>query len=122
MRMSTEKQLENWNTWQAAWADIPAEQRQSMLEKSIAPEVMYTDPDSVSHGFEEITAKIVKAQENFPGCTFRQEKFHAHHRQAISEWTMLNGEGQPIFIGVSYAQFADDDRLTSMIGFFAPAS
>ena len=120
--MSTDKQLENWNTWQAAWADMPADRRRSMMEASIAPAVVYTDPESVSRGYDEIIVKMVAAQRNFPGCTFHQDKFLAHHEQAISEWTMLDGDGQPIFVGVSYARFADDDRLVSMIGFFEPAS
>jgi hypothetical protein len=120
--MSTDKQLENWNMWQAAWADITMDKRRVMLEASVAPEAVYTDPDSVSHGYDQITAKVVAAQENFPGCSFRQDKFRAHHEQAISEWTMLDGSGQPIFTGVSHARFADDDRLTSMIGFFEPVS
>lgn len=120
--MSIDKQLENWNTWQAAWADIPADERRAMLAASVAPEAVYTDPTSISHGYDEITAKVLAAQVNFPGCTFRPDKFHAHHGQAISEWTMLDGTGKPIFVGVSHARFASDDRLSSMIGFFEPVS
>jgi predicted ester cyclase len=120
--MTTDQQLQNWNTWQAAWTDLPAERRQTMIEHSIAPEVVYTDPNSVSRGYDEITVKMAEAQQNFPGCSFRQVKFRAHHDQAISEWTMLNGDNQPIFTGVSYAHFGSDDRLTSMIGFFEPVS
>lgn len=120
--MSTDQQLQNWNTWQAAWADLPAGRRRTMIEDSIAPEVVYTDPNSVSRGYDEITVKMAEAQQNFPGASFRQETFRAHHDQAISEWTMLNGDGRPVFTGVSYAHFGSDDRLTSMIGFFEPAS
>ena len=120
--MSTDQQLQNWNTWQAAWADLPADRRRSMIEGSIAPAAVYTDPDSISRGYDEITVKMAAAQRNFPGASFRQDKFWAHHDQAISEWTMLNADGQPIFFGVSYSHFGSDDRLTSMIGFFEPAS
>jgi hypothetical protein len=120
--MSTDQQLQNWITWQAAWADLPADRRRTMIEGSIAPEVVYTDPTSVSRGYDEIAVKMAEAQRNFPGASFRQDSFRAHHDQAISGWTMLNGDGRPIFTGVSYAHFGSDDRLTSMIGFFEPAS
>ena len=86
------------------------------------PDVIYTDPSSVSHGYDELTAKMRATQQNFPGATFRNDKFAEHHDQAISQWTMLDGTGRPIFTGVSYARFAGDDRLQSMTGFFEPVS
>ena len=74
-----------------------------MLHQSIAPDVVYTDPTSVSRGYSELTTKMQATQQSFPGTTFRNDKFDTHHNQAISHWTMLNRSGEPIFVGVSYA-------------------
>ena len=52
------------------------------------PGVVYTDPVSVSHGYEEVIAKMETTQRNFPGASFRNDKFAAHHGVAISHWTM----------------------------------
>jgi hypothetical protein len=118
----TDHKLASWNTYQAAWADISNDARQSLLEQSISPDVVYTDPTSVSTGYGELTTKMQATQQNYPGATFRNDKFDTHHNHAISHWTMLDTYGEPIFAGVSYAEFASDDRLKSMIGFFEPVN
>jgi SnoaL-like domain len=115
-----DKFLATWNTYQAAWADVPDGERQKMLDESVAPGCAYTDPTSVSRGHLELTAKMQATQRNFPGATFRNDKFACHHRQAISHWTMFDGSGTAIFTGTSYARYADDGRLTQMTGFFEP--
>lgn len=120
--MNAERALTNWNTYQAAWADISADERQSMIAASISPDVVYTDPTSISHGYNELTAKMEDTQQRFPGATFHNDKFVSHHDQAVSHWTMNDLSGQPIFVGVSTARFDDDDRLASMTGFFEPAA
>lgn len=117
-----DQRLTNWNTYQAAWAAISDQERHGMLETSIVPDVIYTDPSSISRGYDELTSKMRATQENFPGATFRNDKFQSHHDQAVSQWTMLDGGGQPIYKGVSYARFARDARLESMIGFFEPVN
>lgn len=66
--------LKNWNAYQAAWADISTEERRAMVTASISPVVVYTDPTSVSHGYDELTAKMVQTQQRFPGATFSQRQ------------------------------------------------
>ena len=112
--------LAAWNTYQAAWSGVSDNHRQRMLDDSVAPDCVYTDPVSVSRGHRELTAKMQATQANFPGATFRNDKFAHHHDQAISSWTMLNKDGDAIFAGTSYARFGDDGRLAQMTGFFEP--
>lgn len=92
-----------------------------MIEASMVTGVVYTDPSSVSHGYEEVTSKMEITQRNFPGASFRNDKFVTHHGAAISHWTMNDQHGTAIFTGVSFAVFAPDGRLQSMTGFFEPA-
>jgi len=112
--------LATWNTYQAAWSGVSGNDRQRMLDDSVAPHCVYTDPTSVSCGHRELTAKMQATQRNFPGATFRDDKFVHHHDQAISNWTMLDRDGNAIFAGTSYARFGDDGRLAQMTGFFEP--
>jgi pyruvate/2-oxoglutarate dehydrogenase complex dihydrolipoamide dehydrogenase (E3) component len=112
--------LAAWNTYQAAWSGVSDNDRQRMLDDSVAPHCVYTDPTSVSCGHRELTAKMQATQRNFPGATFRNDKFAHHHDQAISNWTMLDRDGNAIFAGTSYARFGDDGRLAQMTGFFEP--
>ncbi|MCO5972409.1 nuclear transport factor 2 family protein [Actinoallomurus soli] len=106
---------------QAAWSAVSDGERQRMLDDSVTPDCVYTDPASVSRGHRELTAKMQTTQRNFPGATFRNDKFAQHHDQAISNWTMFDGDGKAIFTGTSWARYGDDGRLAQMTGFFEPA-
>jgi hypothetical protein len=110
--------LAAWNTYQAAWSRVSDGERQRMLDESVAPDCVYTDPASVSHGHRELTAKMQTTQRNFPGATFRNDKFAHHHGEAVSDWTMFDGNGRAIFTGTSYARYDGDGRLARMTGFF----
>jgi hypothetical protein len=110
--------LAAWHTYQAAWSGVTEAERQRMLDESVAPDCVYTDPTSVSHGHRELTAKMQATQRNFPGATFANDKFVHHHGQAISNWTMFDGNGNAIFTGTSYARYGEDGRLAQMTGFF----
>ena len=126
-RMSTDnpvtdrdRLLAAWNTYQAAWSGLCDGERQTMLDQSVAPDCVYTDPVSVSRGHRELTGKMQATQRNFPGATFRNDKFACHHGQAISHWTMFDGNGTAIFTGTSHARYGEDGRLAQMTGFFEP--
>jgi hypothetical protein len=112
--------LTAWNTYQAAWSGVSDGERQQMLDDSVSPDCVYTDPTSVSRGHRELTAKMQATQRNFPGARFRNDKFAQHHGQAVSSWTMFDGNGNAIFTGTSYARYKDDGRLAQMTGFFEP--
>ncbi len=113
--------LATWTTYQAAWSGVSDSERQKMLDRSVAPDCVYTDPTSVSRGHHELTAKMRATQRNFAGATFRNDKFLCHHDQAISHWTMIDGAGTAVFTGTSYARYGADGRLAQMTGFFEPA-
>ena len=109
-----------WDNFQAAWSNIPADQRTKLLRENLSRDCVYTDPNGIAHGYDEITERIKGTQEQFPGASFAGDTFATHHGQAISTWTMRNGAGNPIFLGKSYARFGEDGRLVQMTGFFEP--
>ena len=114
-------QLATWNTYQGAWANRSAEERQQQLSRSVAAEAVYADPTDECHGLAVLMAHIERSQQRYPGASFRNDKFLAHHDQALSWWTMLAADGSTLATGTSYARFGADGRLTQMTGFFKPA-
>lgn len=118
--MSDEKKLETWKTYQAAWSDMPDDERRSLLSKSVADDCVYSDPTSSCDGVDALVTHIEGSQRKMPGARFRNDKFLDHHQQGLSEWTMFDGKGTEVATGTSYASFGADGRLTQMTGFFEP--
>ena len=114
-------QLATWNTYQAAWASPSAEERQQQLSRSVAAEAVYTDPTAECHGLAALVAHVEQSRQHYPGASFRNDKFLAHHDQALAWWTMRAADGSTLATGTSYARFGADGRLTQMTGFFSPA-
>lgn len=111
-------QLATWNTYQAAWASPSAEERRQQLSRSVADDAVYADPTDECHGQAELLAHMERSQQRYPGASFRNDKFLAHHDQALSWWTMRAANGSTLATGTSYARFGADGRLAQMTGFF----
>lgn len=109
-----------WNNFQAAWSDIPADRRAELLHDNLSEDCVYTDPNGMAHSYDELAERIQGTQTQFPGASFTGDTFTTHHMQAISTWTMRDGENNPIFLGKSFARFGEDGRLVQMTGFFEP--
>ena len=116
--MSKTDRLTIWKTYQAAWSAVDEAERRELLAKSVAPEIVYTDPGSQTHGADELVTRIAASQMQFPGATFRNDNFLGHHDQALFNWTMFAGDGRVFATGSSFARFGDDGRLVQATGFF----
>lgn len=110
--------LATWKRYQAAWSDIGAEERTTLLIGSVAADAVYTDPTNECHGLQELIAKIEQSQQKTPGASFENTKFLTHHQQGLSSWTMRNKEGATLATGNSYARFNAEGLLIQMTGFF----
>jgi len=115
--MLDENYLETWKAYQAAWADIGDEERQALLERSVAPDCAYADSAGDAHGIEALIAYIGKFQQQFPGAFFENNKFASHHGQALAAWWRLDRSDSPPAPGKSYASFAEGGKLVRMTGF-----
>ena len=116
--MTDKAKLATWTTYQAAWSDIPDEERRTLLAKSVDARCAYSDPTDSCVGVEALIARIEQSQKKMPGARFQNDKFLNHHDQGLSEWTMFDGKGAKFATGTSYARFGADGRLTQMTGFF----
>ena len=114
----TEAYLSTWKTYQSAWSDISSAERQTLLERSVAENCIYTDPTTEAHGLDELIATIERFQQSRPGVSFQNDKLLDHHGQGLSYWTMYDKNGTELHKAASYARFGEDGRLTNMTGFF----
>ncbi len=63
-----EEYLATWKRYQAAWSDISAEERKTLLSGSVAADAVYTDPTNECHGLQELIARIEQSQQKTPGA------------------------------------------------------
>lgn len=74
-------------------------------------------------GWEKLSGYMQSLQAQIPGVRFVTEQFLAHGRRSVARWSMLNGAGARLGEGISYAEYDEQQRLTTMTGFFeAPES
>ncbi len=118
--MANDAYLNTWNIYQSAWSDIGAEERRSLLAKSVAENCVYSDPTDHCDGIDALITHIEGSHKKVPGARFRNDKFLDHHGQGLSDWTMFDGKGEVVATGTSYARFGADGRLIRMTGFFEP--
>ena len=108
-----------WNTYQRAWADIPAEEREQRLRETLTPDVAFTNPDADERGIERMIASVNEFQKQYAGCYFRTTLLRQQHGQLVAVWTMFDRNDVPLVNGHSYARFDDQkSRFTQLAGFW----
>ena len=115
--MPSEAYRTTWATYQAAWENVSPEERQTLLNSSVADNCVYTDPLSQTHNRAELIAYIAVFRQSMPDPTFKNYKFLDHHAQSYAEWTLYNNSVE-VQQGASYARYGDDGRITNVTGFF----
>lgn len=108
----------NWTTYQDAWADITATERQALLARVVDETCTFESPSGEGRGYAELTAHIEAFQKQFPGATFKTHAMIAHHGQALAEWMIYDKNGEAYLPGKSYARFGPDGRLVQLVGFW----
>ncbi|WP_446741719.1 hypothetical protein [Silvibacterium acidisoli] len=108
-----------WNTYQHAWSDVPAEERDRLLRSSLAQDVAFTSPDSDDRGIDRMVATITEFQSQFNGCYFRSTLLRQQHGQLLAAWTMFDRNDVALVNGHSYARFDEQQgRITHLAGFW----
>ncbi len=116
--MQNEAYRKTWATYQAAWEDVSAAERQSLLDRSMADDCVYTDPQGQADGRGALIAYIVQFRLAMPGYSFKNRTFTDHHAQSLAGWTLFDADGAEAQPGSSYARYGDDGRITRVTGFF----
>jgi len=115
----TNKTLQQlWKTYQDAWADIAESDRERLLKRSVAEEIVYTNPLAEGQGLANLVRHVGEFQAQFPGAYFKTNKLIDQHGQLLAEWTMFNKDGSEFLTAHSYARFNEQRRLTHLAGFW----
>jgi SnoaL-like domain len=103
----------------ATWNETdPALRRKAVAEVWTA-DGGYVDPLTDVTGHDAIVAKIVEAQDMFPGHRFRLAgPVDAHHNIARFTWELApSAEAEAIVVGFDVAVISADGRLQNVHGF-----
>lgn len=107
-----------WDHYASAWSTPDEKKRISILEKHLAPSVVYTDPETQATGYQELSDYMAQFQEGFPGRRFVVSKVIVHHGRCLAWWTMQTEKGEIDAEGASFAEIGQDGRLSRIFGFF----
>ncbi len=116
--MANEAYRATWATYQSAWEDVTAAERQNLLNKSVSDNCVYADPQGQTSNCEELISYIEGFRKAMPGYSFKNHKFSDHHAQSIAEWTLCDADGAEVQPGSSWAHYGEDGRITNVSGFF----
>ena len=108
-----------WKSYLDAFGDVPAAERERLLRRSVADDIVFSNPTGEeSRGLESLIQHVGEFQKKNPGGSFKGNQLLAHHGQLLSEWTMHKKDGTPLAVGHTYARFDAQGRLTHTTGFW----
>lgn len=115
--MSTDHR-KTWERYTESWKVASPEQKQALLDGSVSPRCVYTDPLTRAEGWSQLIAYMVDFHRQMPGGHFVTRHFAAHHQRSLARWDMLDGAGKVIGDGSSYGEYDETGLLLAMTGFF----
>lgn len=123
--MKTEKQLSDlsttWERYVASWKAETTVEKRALYEQALSSRCVYRDPLTVADGWEQLLEYMDSFHRQIPGGHFVTTEFMAHHGRSIARWEMRDGKATKIGVGMSYGEYDDQGKLTSMTGFFETA-
>ena len=110
----------------ATWNERVPDRRRTLVASTWTENGTYTDAHRHGAGHEEIDRMIETAQQHFPGYRLGlMSGIETHNNHVRFSWAAGGSSEAPLYLaGTDFAEFADDGRLKSVIGFIdaAPAA
>ena len=113
----TDKHSEIWETYTSCWSIPDEKERKEILTIIIDTDCVYTDPNMVAVGIDNLSDYMEQFQQGFAGVKFATTNFTVHHDQSLTHWNMVNSENEIVGNGVSFGMFKNG-KLIKMTGFF----
>jgi SnoaL-like domain len=107
-----------WETYASAWRQTQPNEIVRLFDAALARDCTYTDPLSQCEGWEALIAYMTDFHRQVPGGHFVTTRFIEHHQRSVATWQMCDAQGAAIGDGISYGVYDDQNKLTSMVGFF----
>ena len=109
-----------WEIYTSSWKAATSKEKQELFEQSLTSNCTYRDPLEVTHGWDALISYMLEFHKMIPGGHFITREFKSHNNRSIAEWNMCSGDGTIVGNGISYGEYNEEGKLTSMNGFFDP--
>jgi hypothetical protein len=111
-----------WETYVRSWKVATAAEKRALFEASLSAECVYRDPLVRAEGWDALVAYMLAFHKQVPGGHFVTQQFITYGDRSVARWEMQGAGGSVLGDGISYAEYADDGKILTMMGFFeAPA-
>jgi hypothetical protein len=109
------------DTYLAAYCEPDPVRRAELVAVAWRPTGSLLDPPFDATGHADVAALTDIVLTHYPDHRFaRTTVVDAHHGIARYGWQLIGPDGAVAVGGVDVAEFADDGRLTRVVGFFGP--
>jgi len=116
-----DKIKKTWETYASSWKAESSDEKHTLFEQCLDPNCEYKSPVIQTKGWQQLIDHMLEFHKNIPGGHFKTNYFLSYDGKSIAKWDMLNGENGIIGEGISYCEYNDTGKLTSMTGFFEAA-
>jgi hypothetical protein len=116
--MQTETLEQRWNSYMTAFGAVAADERERLLEQSVAEDVVFTNPGAEGQSRAALMAHIEKFQQANPGAYFSTDKLYAQTDKLLAIWSMYRADGAKVATGYNFVRPDQDGRFSYMAGFF----
>ncbi|WP_421789743.1 nuclear transport factor 2 family protein [Hyphobacterium sp.] len=104
----------------AAWNETDPDKVRGHLDKALAPEVVFADPDNYIVGIDEFEAMVHAFRKRIPDARAKRTTgFNEQNRRYRYEWLVSSGD-TPLMPGMDVTELNADGKVVRVDGFFGP--
>ncbi len=104
----------------AAWNEHDLGAIRGHLNKALAANVVFADPDNFVVGVDEFEAMVVAFRQRIPNAVCeRTSGFNCHHQRYRYNW-LVSADGKPLVPGMDVTEINDAGLVIRVDGFFGP--
>ena len=113
----SDKRVQTYELYLAAWAAIPDAERESRLRASVTNDVVFENPMQTRRGIADVVEHLEGFQARSPGGLFRMNNMIGWDSHAMAEWQMVNAQGEPGFSGYDILAFNEQGLISTILLF-----
>ena len=111
------KRVQTYDLYLAAWSAVPDNERVRMLRESLAEQAIFTNPQKTRHGRADVADHLKDFQLRSPGDSFRLNNMVGWGSYALAEWQWVHAEGNPGVSGYDVLTFDENGLISSILLF-----
>ena len=113
----SDKHVQTYDLYLAAWSAVPDAERARMLSESCTDDVVFTNPMQTRHGLADLAQHLKAFQVRTPGGAFRMNNMIGWADYGLAEWQLVDAQGQPGFSGYDVVTFDGQGLISSILLF-----